>query len=177
MRHLKSYVAVFLVALLFSSCSPETTITIALDAIAVASEAVPAIVAPLAAAGKIDQATANAIYAYCQAVSSADVQAIQEWQSTDPLPIKITKMSAAFAAAVAPNIPGLPPEAQAAIRAISAAIQDLLSLLSQQQTRKLGVAGSPTPSPPLSSKDLKKLEKSLALAQKTIATCKANLRK
>lgn len=121
------------------------------------------------AAGKLDANTANLIYAYSKSVSAAVVQANAEWASADP---EATKITADFAAAIVPNIPGAPPEVQAAIQAIAAAVQSLLNLL--HSPKGLMLAGSAMQSK-LTRGDRQLLSHATAVANQTIAFCGARM--
>jgi hypothetical protein len=85
----------------------------------------------LQATGVISQQVAQVVITTAQQAATAVSQSITEVESSDPNPIKITKVSAYFAAVVI-NGAGLPPQALTLVNAISAAIQVLLSQLNSQ---------------------------------------------
>ncbi len=167
--------ACFLIAVLtifMVACDASNSVVIALDAISAVAAVAPAIATALVAAGKLDANTANLIYAYSKSVSAAVVQANAEWASADPEATKISVIAADFAAAIVPNIPGAPPEAQAAIQAIAAAVQSLLNLLRSSEGLMLSKSGDRTK---LTRGDQQLLSHATAVANQTIADCGTRL--
>lgn len=129
---MKSIVSVFLVfTLLLVGCTPPNTsqLITALNAVADASSVAVVVTQSLVALGKVDQATADKVATYATAVDGAVTTSIAELNSTDTNAIKISKVSAAFAAVAAPAFGTQAPAITAAIAAVEAAVNIFLNQL------------------------------------------------
>ena len=132
---MKSILAVFMALVLTFSlvgCGSTSQLVTALNAVADASSVAVVLTETLAGTGKIDPAVATQVANYAQGVTTAVQESIAELSSADTNPVKITKITADFAAVAAPAFgPGTSPQIQAAIQAVSAAVQLFLNQLHQ----------------------------------------------
>ena len=138
---MKSILAIFMAFVLTFSlvgCGSTSQLITALNAVADSSSVAVVLTSALAAAGKLDPAVATQVANYAQGVTTAVQQSITELNSVDTNPIKITKITADFAAVAAPAFgPGTAPQVQAAIQAVSAAVQIFLRQLNTPATLTL----------------------------------------
>jgi hypothetical protein len=134
MENMKSTVAVLMAMLLCLAsvgCGSGTTSALitALTVVSDAANVAVVITSSLAAAGEVDPIVAAEVSAYATGVGTAVNTAIAELNSSDPNPKKILVITTAFANVA---VPALGPDAllvSAAIKAVSAAVQLLLSQL------------------------------------------------
>jgi hypothetical protein len=134
MENMKSTVAVLMAMLLSLAsvgCGSGTTSALitALTVVSDAANVAVVITSSLAAAGEVDPIVAAEVSAYATGVGTAVNTAIAELNSSDPNPKKILVITTAFANVA---VPALGPDAllvSAAIKAVSAAVQLLLSQL------------------------------------------------
>jgi hypothetical protein len=140
---MKSIVSVFLVCtLLLVGCTPPNTsqLVTALNAVADASSVAVVVTGSLASLGKLSPDVASQVATYSQGVNGAVTVSIAELSSLDSNPVKITKISTAFAAVATPAFGDKSPQVGAAIQAVSAAINIFLNQLHSAGVLKLAVA-------------------------------------
>ena len=133
MENMKSTLAVlmaFILCLASVGCGTGTTSTLitALNVVSDAANVAVVITSSLAAAGEVDPVVAAAVSAYATGIGTA-VNTVAELNSSDPNPQKILVITTAFANVA---VPAFGPDALlvgAAIKAVSAAVQVLLSQL------------------------------------------------
>jgi hypothetical protein len=165
---MKSIVSVLLVCvLLLVGCTPPNTsqLVTALNAVADASSVAVVVTGSLVAVGKVSPDVAAQVANYSQGVNGAVTVSIAELNSADTNPVKISKISAAFAAVAAPAFGDKSPQVAAAIQAVSAAINIFLNQLHSSGVLKLAAAA-----PHAKPMDLLKKGDKAAL-KKTAAKC------
>lgn len=136
----KSFVSVLLVCmLLLVGCTPPNTsqLVTALNAVADASSVAVVVTQSLVALGKVSPDVAAQVATYSTGVNQAVTTSVAELNSTDTNPIKITKISAAFAAVAAPAFGSQSPAISAAVSAISVAIELFLNQLNSAGVLKM----------------------------------------
>lgn len=134
MENLKSTFAVLMALILCLAsvgCGPGTTsgLITALNVVSDAANVAVVLTSSLAAAGKVDPAVAAEVSAYATGIGTAVNTAVSELNSSDPNPQKILVITTAFANVTVPAFGPNAPEVGAAIAAVSAAVQVLLSQL------------------------------------------------
>jgi hypothetical protein len=137
---LKSIVSVLLVCtLLMVGCTPPNTsqLVTALNAVADASSVAVVVTESLVALGKVSPQVAAQVSTYATGVNGAVTTSIAELNSTDPNPVKITKITAAFAAVATPAFGTQAPAITAAINAVATAVEIFLGQLNSSTTVKL----------------------------------------
>jgi hypothetical protein len=165
---MKSIVSVFLVCvLLLVGCTPPNTsqLVTALNAVADASSVAVVVTQSLVALNKVSPDVANEVATYSQGVSTAVTTSVAELNSSDSNPVKISKITAAFAAVSAPAFGTQAPAVTAAIQAVSTAINIFLN-----QLQSSGVLKAAAVAPGVKPVDLlKKGDK--ATLKKAVAKC------
>ena len=130
---MKSILAVFMacvMCLVSVGCgTPTSNLVVALNAVSDAASVAVVVTQALVATGKLDQATADQVATYASSVGTAVNTASAELNSKDTNPVKIEKITAAFAAAAAPAFGANAPAITAAINAVAATINIFLAQL------------------------------------------------
>jgi outer membrane murein-binding lipoprotein Lpp len=128
MKRNLSITALLIASLSLLGCTTNQLST-DLSVVADASTAATVVLTGLSIAGVIPPAVADRVVTYLQQVNAAIPDVQKELNSTDPLPQKITVISAALSKYIAVDIPGLPPGLQTLVTSIGDAIQLLLTHL------------------------------------------------
>jgi hypothetical protein len=171
MEKMKSTLAVLMALVLCLAsigCGSGTTSTLitALSVVSDAANVAVVITSSLAAAGEVDPAVAAAVSAYATGIGTAVNTAVAELNSSDPNPQKILVITTAFANVA---VPAFGPDAvlvSAAIKAVSAAVQLLLSQLNSAGVTALART-APTATISLTGPDKSALQ---AIKKKTAET-------
>jgi len=177
---MKSILAMFMAAVLCLTtigCGGSTTsnLVTALNAVADAASVAVVVTQGLVSTGTVSQADATLVATYSTAISTAASQSITELGTTDTNVVKIGKITADFAAVVAPNVPGGAAIAPL-ILAITSAVQIFMSQLNSAPVVAAAKAAPHAPvSLVLSGADKTLLKKTQATAASTVL--KANVLK
>ena len=170
---MKSIVSVLMVGvLLLVGCTPPSTsqLSTALNAVADASSVAVVVTQSLVAIGKVSPEVANQVAVYSQSVNNAVTTSVAELNSTDTNPVKISKISAAFAAIAAPAFGTQAPAVTAVIQAVSAAVNIFLNQLHSSSVVKLAAAAPHAkPMSLLKKEDKTVLKKAVAKCAETNA--------
>jgi hypothetical protein len=170
---MKTIVSIFLVCtLLLVGCTPPNTsqLVTALNAVSDASSVAVVVTQSLVALGKVSPDVANEVAVYSQGVSGAVTTSVAELSSADPNPVKISKITAAFAAVAAPAFGTNAPAVSAAIQAVSTAINIFLNQLSSAGVLKMAAAAPGVkPMSLLGKGDKAMLKKAVAKCSETSA--------
>lgn len=169
MKSLLAIFMAFVMCLATVGCgTPASNLVVALNAVSEAASVAVVVTQALVATGKLDQATADQIATYSASVGAAVTTATVELNSKDTNPVKIEKITAAFAAAAAPAFGANSATIQAAINAVAAAINIFLSQLGSAPVVTAAVAHPHAPIV-LNSGDKAMLKKITAKNAETLA--------
>jgi hypothetical protein len=171
MENIKSTLAVLMALMLCLAsvgCGSGTAsgLVTALGVVSDAASVAVVLTTSLAAAGRIDPAVAAEVSAYATGIGTAVNTAVSELDSSDPNPQKIVVITAAFANVAVPAFGPNAAEAAAAIKAVSAAVELLLSRLNSTGVTALA-RSAPTATLSLTGADKSALK---AIRKKTAET-------